>query len=58
MAKSKYLGYANGWKDTPAIVTACKERGHTVKGLGEQGRCVHRYGCDICGYSYDVDSGD
>lgn len=43
----EYLGWANGWKETPEIVKKCHELGH------------NRFGrCEICGYYFNVDSSD
>lgn len=48
------LGWANGWTETPEIVKNC-----THKQIVEQtGRCEHRHTCEICGYTYMVDSSD
>jgi hypothetical protein len=43
----KYLGWANGWKETPEIVLMCQELGHNVFGR-----------CKECGYYFNVDSSD
>ena len=51
------LGYANGWEKTPPIVEACKALGH-VQGSRNEGNCLTRYGCDLCGFTYLVDSSD
>ncbi len=52
------LGYANGWtKKVPAIVIECENAGHLT--LQETvGRCLTKVTCKICGYTYNVDSGD
>ena len=52
--KLQDLGYANGWKDTPKIVKKCQ---HVVESKSE-GRCLTRYTCKACGYTYLVDSSD
>jgi transposase-like protein len=48
------LGLANDWATIPEIVKACthdKER--------EQiGKCLTRYTCPVCHYTYTRDSGD
>lgn len=51
------LGYANGWRETPDVVKACKVAGHekTIKNVG---RCLTEYSCPVCGYKYLVDSSD
>ena len=53
----EYLGYSNSWMDAPVIVKSCKELGHEVN-ISQQAKCVCRYRCDVCGYHYDLDSGD
>ncbi len=51
------LGYANGWVSTPEIRQKCKRLDHKLveKNIG---RCLNEYTCEICKYSYKVDSGD
>jgi len=53
------LGWANGWKEDPAIVKRCRELGHdpmhnnldrSMHGLNTEVRC------DVCGYVYHYDS--
>jgi hypothetical protein len=52
------LGYANGWgSKTPEIVLECEKLGHRQYSKNE-GRCLNRYGCEICGYYYLIDSSD
>ena len=48
------LGTANGWRETPSIVENCT---HQLKERN-LGRCYNEYRCDICGYTYRVDSSD
>ena len=55
--KEVYLGYANGWKTTPEIVKNCVNLGHK-QWHRSSGRCVSEYGCEICKYSFSVDSSD
>lgn len=51
----KYLGWANGWGDDyPEIVAKCTHR----QKVETTGRCEHRHTCEICGYTYMVDSSD
>ncbi len=48
-------GYANEWgKDTPEIVAKCEHVGYG-KHLDN---ALNEYGCEICGFSYLVDSSD
>jgi len=53
----KDYGYANGWKETPVEVRACKTIGHE-KIIKTVGRCLTEYSCPVCGYVYKVDSSD
>ena len=56
----KYLGYINGWSETPEIVKTCREK----RKAGEKhemsdkavGRCLHEIKCITCGYYYNIDS--
>jgi len=50
----KGLGWANGWTEIPEIVKNCT---HKQK-VEQTGRCEHRHTCEICGYTYMVDSSD
>lgn len=56
------LGWANGWKEKPAIVKRCQEQlGHRPQEFtpdaGIPYKCfTHYVRCDICGYRYKVDS--
>jgi len=50
----KSLGYANSWQGTPAIVQNCK---HPREAKNE-GRCLNRYTCKLCGFAFLVDSSD
>jgi len=50
------LGYANSWGDNvPDIVKNCK---HTKKHNKTIERNVTSVTCEICGYTYKVDSSD
>ena len=50
-------GYANGWNETPEAIKKCRELKHkTVE--KKLGRCLNQYTCDICKYTYKVDSSD
>jgi hypothetical protein len=51
------LGYANGWITVPEIREKCKCLEHklVVKNIG---RCLNQYTCEICKYTYKVDSSD
>lgn len=51
------LGYVNGWKETPKIVSVCRGKVHPREYEGA-GRCVERVRCAVCGYEYFIDSGD
>jgi len=54
-----YLGWANGWKDTPEIVRRCREMKHKRQEY-HLGRTpmdhTHLITCEDCGYWYKVDS--
>lgn len=56
------LGWANDWKETPEIVLKCREAGHPqtliASAYHDYTRCLHRYECRECGYTYREDSGD
>lgn len=55
----QHLGYANGWgSQTPEFVTKCREKDHLILPAKLNGRCHTAYRCDICRYSYSVDSSD
>jgi hypothetical protein len=55
----KNLGYANGWTETPEEVVKCNELGHRDQRWARNvGRCLTEYGCNECGYTYKIDSGD
>jgi hypothetical protein len=60
-SKMRNLGWENGWEHTPAIVRACKDKGHRPTEI-EHDQTRHgldtEYRCDICGYLYHVDSSD
>lgn len=49
------LGVANGWKEQPALVTACRAAGHQTA-EANLGPCYWRVRCDQCGYVYEYDS--
>ena len=58
------LGWANGWKQTPALVKNCEEQraagfehDYSDHTSGPES-CVHRVECRTCGYLYRYDSGD
>ena len=54
----KNLGYANGWQNgTPEIVRQCHEKGHPLE-VANVGRCVTKYTCKVCEYTYEIDSSD
>ena len=55
--KKEFLGWANGWKETPEIVKECNAQKHKTR-EGGIGNCLHEVTCDICGYYYKYDSGD
>ena len=59
MSESKSLGYMNGWGrgNTPEIVLKCQKLGHQQYSTNE-GRCLTKFGCEICGFYYLVDSSD
>jgi len=52
----KDLGYANGWRETPRIVTECEKLGHTTTGRESHMNCVTITICKICKYEYKIDS--
>jgi hypothetical protein len=54
---SESFGYANGWKEVPPYIKKCEELGHK-KYSKSVGRCLTECGCEICGYTYLVDSSD
>ena len=53
------LGYANGWVGgkTPKIALECARLNHRPSSSNE-GKCLTKYYCEICGYSYSIDSSD
>lgn len=53
----KYLGYANGWEETPEEVTDCHGKEHKLNYISEP-YCVTVYLCEKCKYYYRIDSGD
>lgn len=54
----KDLGYLNSWyNNPPEIVTKCRDLGHNLI-WENSGRCLYQCTCEICGYTYKVDSGD
>lgn len=48
-------GYANGWTEDPDRVKNCK---HRPLETTNEGRCLTRYTCSQCRYTYLVDSSD
>ena len=56
--ETKYLGYMNGWIETPEIVQKCHDLGHKPEHTKGHWRCDTHVHCPICGYSYDIDSSD
>lgn len=55
--KFKDLGFANGWRQVPKEVLQCRIEKHSLK-FESVGRCLTKYTCEICGYTYKVDSSD
>ena len=51
------LGIINAWKEIPFIFIECAKLGH-VKVSKKLGRCYHEYTCEICKFTYSVDSSD
>lgn len=51
------LGYANGWNEIPEIVQKCADEDHVLR-YEVTGRCLIQRWCDVCGYTYRVDSSD
>jgi len=51
----KDLGWANGWRKDPFIVTWCKMKKHKTEETSIR-MFVHQVRCDICGYKYKYDS--
>lgn len=44
MKKIIYLGFANGWHDTPDVIKKAKEKGFKTEEVGHDGRhCVTWY---------------
>ncbi len=54
----KNLGFVNGWKETPQIVSDCEAAGHKRRGTHDGTRCLSETFCDICNYKFSMDSGD
>ena len=55
------LGWANGWPETPAVVTRCRELKHTPydRDEGPEFRGIKNHViCKECGYEYWYDSSD
>lgn len=55
------LGWANSWRETPAIVQQCREAKHRTSDVdvGPPFRGIeHVVRCDICGYVFRYDSSD
>ena len=52
------LGWANGWKETPAIVKKCREQKHEVVNFDRSGNrgLDHEVRCHTCKYVYHYDS--
>lgn len=53
----KYLGYANGWIETPECVKEAEEKGYKIT-EESIGRCVTEVTCEEGGWYYKVDSSD
>lgn len=53
----KDYGYVNGWTETPEEVRECERKRHRMF-TRAIGRCVTEYGCEICGFKFQVDSSD
>jgi len=51
------FGWANGWDKTPRLIQKCRRAQHLKKDE-HVGRCATQYTCNICGYTYRVDSSD
>lgn len=59
------LGWANGWREKPDIVSRCESQDHSTPGfltdvdVGPPGRGIeHVVTCTECGYRYRYDSSD
>lgn len=61
------LGWVNAWDmypEKPAsiearkIVQECRENKHKVKETSGFGRCVSEITCEVCQYTYSIDSSD
>jgi len=48
------LGYVNGWKQTPGIVSSCKHK----KEFRKVRRGIEQIKCNICKFYYFIDSTD
>lgn len=54
----KDLGYANGFgKNWPKVVKQCQAKFHRLSVEKTNNKCVVKYSCAKCDYSYKVDSG-
>ena len=53
----KYLGYANGWSETPQEVREANRNGYKFY-QKETGRCETTYYCPEGGFYFRVDSSD
>lgn len=55
----KNLGVANGWKELPPELKACRDKGHVPRTVSSTlWRCYTYYYCDECKILYEVDSSD
>lgn len=54
------LGCANGWRETPAMVEACKAAEHEPSDVNPRApqSGIHNVVCDRCGYKYTYDTSD
>ena len=50
----KSYGYANAWIMTPQVIHNC----HHERKSQNIGKCLTRYTCEKCGFTYVVDSSD
>jgi len=57
----KNLGWANSWRETPAIVDECKRKDHKTQNVdvGPPNRGIENVvTCEECGYVYRYDCSD
>ena len=53
----KFLGWANGWKETPPEVLEAREKGYPIVEVYSR-NCTQRYECKELDFYYLTDSSD